>query len=245
MSKLNRISVVVPGNSASAAAERDGWVAVFTAILGTPSAVVLERYNDTASGFASWGYYGKLFGLAGGEPMVCTVSCTGITHPPLGANIQFVVDPGPGTTYVWNPVGAVPSLMTSAGNGGGISPPAGNNNYYVWNIPGISPTAPADFTAAVTAVNNAVPGTTVRQGFKYVDSISGAWQVWWICFGAGSAEYAASAATILANNNILYMVTSSGTPHPPTGSSQPAVALPAFTQIFTSIDAPLSFGPQR
>jgi hypothetical protein len=243
-SGLNRINIVIPASSSTAAAQRDESITKLIAVLGATTQFDLYKYADTNSGLGIWGYYAIGYGYVGGTVVIATVTCTGMWFPPSGSNLAATSDPGPGALYTWTAIGAPHSISTPLGGGGSV--PQGNNNYYVWNIPGNSTTAVADFTAAVTAVNSSVPGTTVRQGFKYVDSVSGAWQVWWICFGAGSAEYAASSATILANNNILYMVTCAGTPHPPTGSSQPAIALmPAFTQIFTTLSAPLSFGPQR
>lgn len=243
-SGLNRISINVPGSSGTALADRDAMITQMkTAYPGTWN---FYHYGDLASGNENWLYVAVGLSISTqGVATVCTVTCGGVGLPPSGSNLVAMNDPGFGSTFTWTAVGAPFGLSASSPGGGGVSPPAGNNNYYVWRIAGNSSTAVADFTAAVTAVNSGVPGNTVRQGFKYVDSVSGAWQVWWIAYGAGSSEFAATASTILANNNILYMVTCAGTPHPPTGSPQPAVSMPAFTQTFTTLSAPLSFGPQR
>jgi hypothetical protein len=44
---------------------------------------------------------------------------------------------------------------------------------------------------------------------------------------------------------VRIVLTCSGSPNPPTGSSMPAVALPAFTQTFVTLHCPLQYGPGR
>lgn len=247
MSGLNRINISIPGSSATAAAQRDEAIARFVAVFGAN--YDLYHYGDTNSGMGTWIYYGIGYGFSGGIMTVWTVLCTGMISPPSGSDIAAMADPGAGV-YPWTAMGSPPSIRTSGGGGGGFVP-AGNNNYYVWNIPGNSSTAVADFTAAVNAVSTALTGpgissTVTSKYFKYVDAVSGAWQVSFIVFGPGVGFWGTTSTdSVFPNNNILYVVTCAGTPHPPTGSQSPAVTIPAFTQTFTSISGRLNFGPMR
>jgi hypothetical protein len=239
-SGLNRISIVVPGSSSGAAAERDGHIHTFT-LLGISTWLTM-RYLDTNSGLGAWGYYAVGYGITNGIVTVASVTCTGMATPPSGSNLVAMADPGVGTLYTWTAMGAPFGIRTS-GDGSGGSIPQGNNNYYVWNIPGNSTTAVAYFTEAISVVSGQMPPNITQHNYKYVDAVSGAWQVWAIWVAPGLATTAA--ATSVANSNILYIVTCSGTPHPPTGSSAPAVTLPAFTQTFVLLPAPVNFGPMR
>lgn len=247
---MNRINIVVPSNFAAQQVinMRDEYISKLLASIGQPGD--LFHYVDN-SPLGMWSYFFSTFGFIDGIYTVASVSCSGVTTPPDGSYLAAVADPGVGTSYssLWVPVGALPSIVTSA-DSKGISPPAGNNNFYVWRIPANSPAAATDFTTAVTAIGDALAGGIVTNVIshlylKYVDSISGAWQVNALYFGAGSAEYAATTPAVIPNNNIQYVVTCAGTPHPPAGSSFPAVTIPSFAQSFTTITAPLSFGPQR
>lgn len=245
MSGINEISIVIPPSSSQAQVERDEAINKLTNLLGGGD---LYHYIDS-SPLGMWAYLFIVYAYVDGAVTVGTVSCSGVTHPPDGSNLLATVDPGVGI-FTWATVGALPKIRLSSGSGNGVSPPAGNNNYYVWNIPGNSPSAAADFTNAVTLIGDSLAGGIITNVIshaylKYVDSVSGAWQVSAVYFGAGSSEYAASSPVVLPNNNILYVVICSGNPHPPTGSLQPAVSIPSFAQSFTTITAPLSFGPQR
>jgi len=246
-SSINRLNVVIPPTAA--VSDRDETISKIALALGNPPADSW-RYVDS-SPLGMWGYLWVTYVYnASGIFTVATVSCSGVAHPNSGSNTVPVADPGPGTAYTWTTVGAFPSIMTS-GMGGG-SPPAGNNNYYVWNIPGNSPSAASDFTAADEAIGAAlgsqiISGVVVRRYYLYIDSVSGAWQFSGVYFGAGSLGFgSSSAANILAANNIMYVITCSGTPHPPTGSLAPATILPTFTQTpYRTLGGPLNFGPMR
>jgi hypothetical protein len=244
MSGLNRINIVIPGNSSTAAAQRDNAITDLLTPTGMISVSSFWRYNDLNSGWGIWGYYSYHYGYSSGIATIATVTCKGMAHPPSGSDTVGLADPGPGVLYTWSAVGWPHGLSTPMGSGGG-SVPQGNNNYYVWNIPGNSSTAAADFTVAYNAVTAAMPIVASSKLLKYVDSVSGAWQVWFIVFEAGQALYGATSPNTLPNSNILYVVTCHGTPNPPTGSPIPAVTTPLFTQTFTTITAPLSFGPMR
>jgi hypothetical protein len=238
---INRLDIVIPlSASAQLATVRDECISKVSLALGSPPGD-LWRYVDNSPVLA-WGYQYETFVYnTNGILTVATVSLSGITHPPDGSDLLAVADPGVGTN-TWTSVGGLPIIRTSNGNGGGGSLPAQNSGYNVWRIAGNSPTVVADFTAAITAVNASLsPFTTVKY-FKYVDSVSAAWQVSALWFSPG---FTGIVQGNYPNDNIFYIVTCSGCLHPQVGSAQPAVALPAFTQTFTSLSAPLNFSPQR
>jgi hypothetical protein len=244
MSGVNRIDIVVPGGSVNAGPQRDLHIQQFMA-MGLTNGTFL-RYTDINSGWGTWWYYAVMMGTSNHVNVVTigTVLCTGMLAPPSGSNIDPTGDPtlaGPFST-LWSPVGAPISLSTPGISGGG-QVPAQNSSGYLWRIPGNSTTAAADFTAAIAAINGSMPGTVVNRFFKYVDSVSGAWQVSALWFAPGQANPAGTVS--VQNSTIMYVVTCSGTPRPPSGSSIPAVSIPGFAQTFVNITAPLSFGPTR
>jgi hypothetical protein len=247
---MGRINIVVPGSSATAATERDLQIGTLAAITGF-SNTSKWRYIDSASGLGMWGYYAILYGYSNGALTVGTVTCTGMAHPPSGSDLIAMPDPGPGTTYTWSPIGAPFSISTSSdrGGGGGAAPNQ-NSGYNVWRIAGNASNAPADFTAAVAAVTTVLTGLVpaAPHYFKFIDGVSGIWQVSAIWFAPGYAWYNPSSSNVnltAPNSNIFYVVTCSGTANPPTGSSQPPLLVPSFTQTFTALTSPLNFGPQR
>jgi hypothetical protein len=241
MSGLNRIAVTIPANSEFAAIERDAAITNLTAMGITNWQHY--HYSDT-SPLGLWEYFafGTLLS-SNGIVTVATVTCSGAAHPPSGSNITANPDPGIGSVYVWAVLGYPFRLSTSGVGGGGGTAPAQNSNGYVWNIAGNSSAAAADFTAAIAAVNANMPSFIINHFFKYVDSVSGAWQVSAVWFAPGTSNPAATVA--IPNSTVMYMVICSGSPNPPLGSQAPAVALPAFTQTFVTLTAPLSFGPMR
>lgn len=246
---INRISIVVPsGSSAQLALVRDEKISKLSLSLGEPPGDLWHYVDNSPLGM--WAYQYETFVFSNGILTVGTVSCSGMAHPPSGSNLLAVADPGAGSN-TWTVVGALPIIRTS-GDQGSVSPPAGNNNYYVWPVSGNSPTVVADFTAAVGAIAAALAGpingnfVAVRY-FKYVDSVSGAWQFSAAFFGPGATVSGnTGSVTVSPTSNILYAVTCAGTPNPPAGSSSPAVACPSFAQTpIVTIGSPLNFGPQR
>lgn len=241
MSGLNRIAITIPGSSSLAQAERDQAITQLKAM----GITLWDYYHYTdASPLDCWGYYAIGVDYTDGIMVVATVTCTGMAHPPSGSNLVAMADPGLGVLYPWASLGAPCSIRTSGDSRGGTAPTQ-NSGYNVWTIPANSSTAATDFTAAIAAVNANLSSFVAAKYFKYVDSVSGAWQVSAIWFAPGYSWFAAGAAVASPNDNIFYMVTCSGTPNPPTGSQQPAVTIPAFTQTFTTLTGPLSFGPMR
>lgn len=234
MSGLNRINITIPGSSATAAFQRDYTIGSLVAIGITR--FDLYRYIDTRSGNGAWGYYAYGYALISGIITIATVACKGMSNPPSGSNIAAMPDPGVGTTYAWTTVMGAPhnistSDMGNAPGSSGSPAPQQNNYLWVWEIPAKSPTAPADFTAAVTKMTN-LTGANLTY-YKYVDSVSGAWAVYAVGLYGG------------AGTPLCTLVVCQGTPNPPTGSTVPAVSLPAFTQAFTLIGAPLAITPGR
>jgi hypothetical protein len=234
MSGLNRIDIVIPGSSSTAAAQRDQAVTRLIGLGGI--GFNFYHYSDINSGNGGWGYWAHGYGYADGVVTFATVTCTGMAVPPSGSDLVAMPDPGPGTLYTWSPCGAALSIKTGggvlgSGSPGGSAPPQ-NNNYWVWNIAARSSTVVTDFT---NAINKFAQLSNNFNYYKYVDSVSGAWAV-----------YALTEQNNAAGGPPFYfMVTCNGTPKPPTGSLAPAVALPAFTQSFTLISCPLMFGPKR
>jgi hypothetical protein len=228
---INRIAITIPGSSSSAAGQRDEEIARLQTIGITFD---FYRYQDVRSGLGMWGYYAYGYAFVDGICTVATVTCTGMSNPPTGSDQVAASDPGPGTTFTWNGIGAPHRVMTSDGSNGGGSAPSQNNNHWIWRIAANSGSAAADFTAAITEINARFSAAN-SQYFKYVDAVSGAWAVYaiWTYF------------TTAANAPVRIVLTCSGTPNPPTGSPQPAVALPAFTQTFVTLHCPLNYGPGR
>ena len=235
---INRINVEILATNPSLVAARDAYIQRFANLLGT-TAIDNYRYSDTSSGLGIWKYIGIVYAYStDGVLTIATVTCSGMAHPPSGSNVVAVADPGPGTTYTWY-LQTLPIITTSSDSrgGGGGSTPTLNNNIWVWNIPGNSPTAAADFTTAINKLQTDMVVSSYWNYYKYVDSVSGAWSVYAV---GGPLSNTSNVPTPLC-----CIVTCSGTPNPPTYSLQPAVSIPSFTQTFTSIGAPLALGPSR
>jgi hypothetical protein len=243
MSGINRININIPPWSSQAATSRDEAISKLVAtytLVGD-----FYKWTDVNSGWGTWTYLFIGYGYLDGIPTIATVICSGMTHPPSGSPILAAADPGVGSN-TWSAVGTLPQIGISSGGGGGWgSAPNQNSSGYVWNIPGNSSTAAADFTAAIAAVAAQMPNTNIFKNlFKYVDAISGAWQVSCVWFSPGIAPVSGSASN-WPNSNMMYVVTCSGSPNPPSGSGIQPVTMPSFTQTFTTITGPLSFGPMR
>jgi hypothetical protein len=243
---INRIAITIPGSSSSAAGQRDEEIG---RLAGLGITFDFYRYQDTRSGLGMWGYYAYGYAFNSGICTVATVTCAGMATPPTGSDQVAMADPGPGATYTWNGIGAPQSIMTEDDSNAAAAPgqnsyssasnraagvPPQDNNYWTWRIAANSGSAPADFTAAITEINARFSAAN-SQYFKYVDAVSGAWAVYavWTYFATN------------ANAPVRIVLTCSGSPNPPTGSSLPAVAMPAFTQTFVTLHCPLSYGPGR
>jgi hypothetical protein len=241
---VNRIDVVVPGTSANAGAQRDIHVQQFLN-MGLTNPVFL-KYNDINSGWGTWWYYIVLMGTSSHVNVVtvATVTCTGMLVPPSGSNIQAASDPTTAGPFadLYADCGAPIALSIPVVGGSGQAP-AQNSSGYVLRIPSSSSTAAADFTSGISKLGLNMPATITPFLYKYVDSVSGAWQVscvWW----APAISNPAGTVSV-PSSNIMAVVTCSGTPHPPTGSGIPGIAIPGFAQTFVTITAPLNFGPMR
>lgn len=227
----NRISINIPGSSATAAAERDEAI---TKLKALGIVFDLYHYSDINSGNGIWGYYAVAYDYVDGLYSIAAVTCTGMTHPPSGSDLVAMPDPGPGA-FVWASLGAPFSVKMSGDGSDDIVIPPQNPNYWVWPIAANAPTVVTDWNNAIQKCSQVANNFNY---YKYVDATSGAWAVYAITEENNAA----------GGPPIFLMVTCAGTPHPPTGSMAPAVPMPAFTVpagSFIPISCPLIFGPKR